>query len=259
MPTATFEPDGARQAPAILHTLARRVLQLRRQRGWTRARLARASGLSVRFLARIESGEGNVSLARLDRLAVALGSSVSELVRQETNAHRLVVLVGLRGAGKSTVGPLVAARLGVAFVEMDRLIGEASGLTLDQLFEIHGEEYYRRLERATLRRIVERGEPAVVAAAGGVVNEPETWLLLRERATTVWLRARPEEHWSRVIAQGDRRPMADNPGAMQELRSLLAAREPVYAQAHCTVETSGRSPDAVAEAIEEEVRRVRGD
>jgi XRE family aerobic/anaerobic benzoate catabolism transcriptional regulator len=148
------------------------------------------------------------------------------------------------------VGPLLARRLGVEFIEMDTRILEACGLPLDQLFELHGEQYYRRLERETLRRILAGGRHAVVAAAGGVVNEPVTWELLREQATPVWLRAGPEDHWNRVIAQGDRRPMADNPAAMEELRAMLKARERVYAQARITVDTGGRTPEAIASEIE---------
>ena len=133
------------------------------------------------------------------------------------------------------------------------MIREASGLSLEQLFELHGERYYRRLEAETLRRILSGGRPVVIAAAGGVVNEPETWELLRERATVVWLRADAEEHWNRVIAQGDHRPMADNPGAMEELRALLSAREPVYTQAGLIVDTGGHDPDEVARRIEREL------
>jgi XRE family aerobic/anaerobic benzoate catabolism transcriptional regulator len=157
--------------------------------------------------------------------------------------------VGLRGAGKSTVGPLLAQRLGVPFVEMERRIMEISGLPMDQLFELHGEPYYRRLEREIVQRTVAAREPAVLAAAGGVVNDPTTWTMLREGATVIWLRATPEDHWDRVVAQGDRRPMADNPAAMQELRALLGAREPVYAEARITIDTTGRRPEQVAELI----------
>jgi XRE family aerobic/anaerobic benzoate catabolism transcriptional regulator len=110
--------------------------------------------------------------------------------------------------------------------------------------------YYRRLERETLSQVLARGRPAVVAAAGGVVHEPATWDMLLRRATVVWLKARPEEHWNRVVAQGDRRPMADSPHAMAELRAMLAAREATYARAHLVVETSDRTPEAVALAIE---------
>jgi XRE family aerobic/anaerobic benzoate catabolism transcriptional regulator len=233
----------------ILTDLAMRVRRLREQRRWSRAELAERSGLSVRFLARIESGEGNVSVLRLAELATALGTTADVLVRREAVRGRIVTLVGMRGAGKSTVGPILARDLGVPFVEVESAIFEASGLPLDQLFELHGEAYYRRLERETLARIVAGGGPTVVAAAGGVVNDPETWRMLLDASTVVWLHARPEDHWGRVIAQGDRRPMADNPDAMAELRAMLAAREPLYRQSHVAVDTSGRTPEEVARAI----------
>lgn len=233
----------------LLSALARRVRRLRESRGWSRATLAERSGLSVRYLARIESGDGNLSLVRLGSLAAALETSPEELIRPRPGRSGVIGLVGLRGAGKSTVGPLLAGALGVGFIEMDGLILEASGLPLDQLFELHGERYYRRLEREILQRILARGTPAVVAAAGGIVNEPETWRLLRGRSTVVWLKATPEDHWDRVVVQGDRRPMADNPDAMAELRAMLTARETLYAQAHVSVDTHGKDPEEVSESI----------
>ncbi|HXV75611.1 MAG TPA: shikimate kinase [Candidatus Polarisedimenticolaceae bacterium] len=237
----------------LLDHLARRVRGLRENRGWTRGELATRSGLSVRFLARVEGADGNISVLRLEALARALDTTPDRLVRPAAGPRRIVTLVGLRGAGKSAVGPLLAARLGCPFVEMDALITESSGLTLDQLFELHGERYYRRLEHDTVRGILAREDAAVVAAAGGVVNEPRTWKLLRERTTVVWLRASPEDHWARVVAQGDRRPMADHPAAMEELRSILAAREPIYRDAAITVNTSGASPEQIRATIEREL------
>lgn len=236
---------------SLLSLLGRRVRRLRREREWTRADLSERSGISVRFLARIETGEGNVSIRRLEDLAVAFGTTPSELVREEPTAPGVVALVGLRGAGKSTIGSLLAARLRVPFVEIDERITETSGLSLDELFELHGEQYYRRLEHVALRQILDAGEPIVLAAAGGVVNEPASWRLLLDRARVVWLRAQPEDHWNRVVSQGDRRPMKDNPGAMEELRALLSAREPAYAGASITVETSGRDPEVVVRALTE--------
>lgn len=245
-PTVGAVPERSR----LLEDLARTVRVLRRSRSWTRRGLAERSGLSVRFLARIESGAGNVSVLRLEALARALGTTADELIRPVADPARIIALVGLRGAGKSTVGPRLARRLSLPFVEMDSLIVEASGLPLDQMFEIHGEAYYRRLEREILRRILARAEPTVLAAAGGVVNEPSTWELLRQQAFVVWLRARAEEHWDRVVAQGDHRPMADNPAAKEELRALLTARGAVYAQAQITVDTSDRSPEEVVDEIQ---------
>jgi XRE family aerobic/anaerobic benzoate catabolism transcriptional regulator len=244
--------DSAEGSP-LLSALARRVRRLRDERAWTRGELARRSGLSERFLARVEAGDGNISVRRLESLARALDTTPDQLVLPPEDGARIVALVGLRGAGKSTLGPLVAERLGWPFVEIDELIVEAGGLTLDQLFELHGEPYYRRLEHETLRRVLARGGPVVLAAAGGVVNEAASWDLLRRRATVVWLRARPEDHWNRVAAQGDRRPMANHPAAMEGLRALLAAREPIYAQARLTVDTTAQTPARLAECIAREI------
>lgn len=237
------------QADELLGTLGQRVRALRKRADWTRSDLAERSGLSVRFLARVESGEGNISVVRLGALARALGTSPDELLRPDGAERRVVALVGLRGAGKSTVGPRLAASIEAPFIEVDDRIVDASGLALDQLFELHGEHYYRRLEREILKGIVATGRPAVVATAGGVVNDPASWDLLLRAARVVWLRARPEDHWSRVIGQGDRRPMRDNPDAMDELRAILDAREQLYSRAELVVDTSKRSPDAVVERI----------
>jgi XRE family aerobic/anaerobic benzoate catabolism transcriptional regulator len=242
-------PTVRRTSNPTLDLLASRVRRLRESRGLSRADLGSRSGLSVRFLARIESGDGNVSLVRLVHLAEALGTTPDALLRAPRPRGPVIALTGLRGAGKSTIGPLLAALLHVPFIEMDTLVQEAAGLPLDQIFELHGERYYRRLERETLESILAGSGASVVAAAGGVVNEPSTWKTLLDRTTVVWLRARPEDHWRRVIAQGDRRPMADNPDAMAELRAMLASREARYAQAHVVVDTARRAPQAVASAI----------
>jgi XRE family aerobic/anaerobic benzoate catabolism transcriptional regulator len=247
--TAERKTTGETAPRDLLGLLARRVRRLRDDHAWTRSELARRSGLSERFLARVESGDGNISVRRLESLATALETTPDRLVRPAADSTRIVALVGLRGAGKSTLGPLVARALGWPFVEIDQRIVEASGLTLDQLFELHGEPYYRRLEHEILRSILAREGPAVVAAGGGVVNDSATWDLLCRRATVVWLRASPEDHWNRVVAQGDRRPMADHPGAMEELRALLAARETVYAEAAITIDTAAGKPPELAERI----------
>lgn len=237
----------------LLHALAARIRAARDSRGFTRAELAQRSGVSMRFLARVESGDGNLSVLRLAEIAAALGVAPDELLRPNPGHGPVVALVGMRGAGKSTVGPLLARRLGAPFVEMETLIREASGVPVDQVFELHGEAYYRRLEREILGRILAEGRATVLAAAGGVVNEPATWETLLARATVVWLKARPEDHWNRVVAQGDRRPMADNPDALAQLRAMLAARERLYAEAHHAVDTTGRTPDEVAEAVRDAV------
>jgi XRE family aerobic/anaerobic benzoate catabolism transcriptional regulator len=161
----------------------------------------------------------------------------------------VVALLGLRGAGKTTVGRRLARRLRVPFVELDQRIEEAAGLTLSEIFALHGESYYRRLEKDALERLLADDRPLVLATGGGIVNAPDTFALLRHRALTVWLRAGAEDHWNRVVQQGDRRPMADHPQAMAELRRLLAGREPLYADAAVTIDTRGRDVDSVVEAI----------
>ena len=253
-------PRPTQDAPAdpLLRRLARRVLDLRRERGLSRRELADRSGLSVRFLARIESGDGNVSIRRLADLSRALGTTVDQLIRPTAVDDGIVCLVGLRGAGKSTVGPLLAERLGIPFLEMDSAIRTAAGLPIDQVFELHGEAYYRRLEREAVRAILGRAMPVVVAAAGGVVTDPETWRLLRGGAITAWLRAAAEEHWRRVVAQGDGRPMANQPAAMDGLREILRLREPLYAQAHIVIDTTGSSALEVTTELERQIRSVHG-
>jgi XRE family aerobic/anaerobic benzoate catabolism transcriptional regulator len=162
---------------------------------------------------------------------------------------RLVALLGLRGAGKSTVGRRLARGMRVQFRELDRLVESAAGMELEQIFELQGERRYRQLERDTLRRFLATTRAGVLATGGGIVTEPETYELLRRSCFTVWLRARPQEHWDRVMRQGDRRPMAGNPAAMQQLRALLGAREPLYALADVTLETSRRGAEEVAHEL----------
>lgn len=246
-------PKRAAPRERLLRELGAAVRARRGELGLTMRALAKKAGVSERFLAQLEAGEGNISVARLEDVGEALGSSAAELLarasRPVASAPPIVALVGLRGAGKSSVGAAVAARLGVPFVELDELIVREAQMTLGAIFEIHGERYYRALEREVLRRLLDRGEPAVVATGGSIVTDPETWGLLRSRARTIWLEARPEEHWSRVVAQGDVRPMRDRPRAQSELRQLLASRRPLYEQAEVAVDTSGKPLREVVERV----------
>lgn len=241
---------------ALLATVGARVRALRERRSLTRRQLAAQSGISERFLAQLEAGQGNISLGRFADVAVALGTTPAALLADAEPASggsHIVALLGVRGAGKSTVGALLAARHEVPFIEVDSRIERAAGLSLGEIFELHGEAYYRRVEREVLRGLMAEPGARVVATGGSIVNDRETFSLLRRGARTVWLRARPEDHWDRVIRQGDARPMAQNPHAFAELRALLAAREPLYAQAHHVIDTSGRDLDAVVALVADAV------
>ena len=218
--------------------------------------LAKKAGVSERFLVQLEAGEGNISVARLEDVAEGLGSTGAELlatasrgVKVASEGRAVIALVGLRGAGKSSVGAAVASELGVPFVELDELIVAEAQMTLSTIFEIHGERYYRGLEREVLRRLLAGGKPMVIATGGSIVTDAETWGLLRSRARTLWLKAGPQDHWSRVVAQGDVRPMRDRPRAMNELQALLTRRQPLYEMADEVIDTAGRSPAAVVESV----------
>ena len=209
--------------------------------------LAERSGLSPRFVTEIQAGRANVSVLRLARLARALGTTASAMLARadsdDGRPHRVITLLGVRGAGKSTIGPKLAERLGFRFVELDRLIEGEAGLPIAEIFATHGEDWYRRLEVDALRRLLDAGQDVVVATGGGIVENPEAWELLRERTLTVWLRASAEDHWDRVVRQGDPRPMAGRPAAKAELRRLLARRATRYRRARYRLDTSRRGID----------------
>lgn len=238
-------------ADRLLEALGQRARALRTERGYSLRELAVRSGVSARFLVQVESGTGNISVRKLLALARALGTTPAALLTGEAGAPELpvVALLGLRGAGKSTLGRKLARKLRVPFVELDRRIEEAAGLSLAEIFTVHGEEYYRRLEGDALEAVLRQG-PLVLATGGGLVGAADTYARLKRRALTIWLKAKAEDHWNRVVKQGDRRPMADNPAAMAELRRLLAAREPLYAQAAHTVDTSKLGAAASLRALE---------
>jgi XRE family aerobic/anaerobic benzoate catabolism transcriptional regulator len=252
MPAERRRPKTA----PLLAAVGAAVRSSRRSRGLTRRALAERSGVSERFLAQLEAGAANISLLRLADLAHALGTPLlgllSHPVPQAADGHGKgprLALVGLRGAGKSTLGRRLAKRFKVPFIELDARIEAEAGLSIGQIFELHGERHFRRLEHEALARLASEGRPMVLAAGGGLVTDPENWALLRSTFSTVWLSADPEDHFARVLRQGDRRPMARSADAMSELRAILDARRPLYGLADLTVDTSRLAPAQAVAAI----------
>jgi len=273
------------ESDGFLHALGARVRSLRQAAGQSIQELARRAELSPRFLSELEAGRGNISVARLARIAAALGQPVQTLIpvaandvslrarvwelletcntedleqlsawlsaRQRKQFAKSIALVGVRGAGKSTIGKRVAVRLRIPFVELDALIEREAGMSLVELFTLHGEGYYRRLEREAVEKLLVNSPPVVLATGGSVVTHPETWGMIRRQCHSVWLKARAKDHWNRVVAQGDLRPMVNNPSAMDELKALLRTREPLYSQAGLTVDTSKHSPEEIVARIVE--------
>lgn len=245
----------------------------------TRRILARDSGVSERYLAQLESGQGNVSILLLRDIAQALNMRLGALLAEgpeppidlvhtteflrrlpetelqqarrlllerfgsvdRTGRYDRIALIGLRGAGKSTLGAKLAAKLDVLFLELDRSIEKEAGVALGVIFELYGQSGFRRLERRCLDDILEGTTKFVLATGGSLVSEPATFERLLTTCYTVWLKASPEDHMQRVIAQGDVRPMADNRESMEDLQRILAVREPLYGKADVAVDTSAHS------------------
>ena len=234
-----------------LETVGTGVRSQRERRGWSRRELARRCGVSERFLSQLEGGTGNISLRRFADVAHALGTHPSALLASADAppAEKPIALLGLRGAGKSSVGAALAKKRRLPFIELDQAIEDTAGLPLGEIFALHGEAYYRRIEREVLTRVLAEPRPMVLATGGSIVNDATNFGLLRQRCRTIWLRAEPEDHWNRVVAQGDQRPMAENPHAFAELRALLAAREKLYARADVTIDTTDRNTDQVVAQV----------
>ena len=270
----------------FVRMVGERVRMARARRGISRKVLSELSGVSQRYLAQLEGGQGNISIALLKRIAVALDHRIEWLVGEDDpwnsdalrvaalfraatveqkrrvlalldpdNAGeqrgRRIALIGLRGAGKSTLGRLAAAARDIPFVELNAEIEATSGMPVNELMALYGQEGYRRLERQAVERIAAAHDSVILAVAGGIVSEPDTFNFLLRHFHTIWLKAKPEEHMSRVRKQGDTRPMAGNPAAMDELKTILTSRESLYAQSGAQVDTSGKDvEDSLADLLE---------
>ncbi|MFZ0736847.1 MAG: helix-turn-helix transcriptional regulator [Candidatus Acidiferrales bacterium] len=276
-----------------LKSLGDRVREARARRGMTRKILAKDSGVSERYLAQLETGQGNISILLLRQIAQALDVPLETLILEGPEpsvefahtteflrrlgadelhrAHQLlqaqfgsadsksrrsrIALIGLRGAGKSTLGAMLAERLGVPFIELDRIIEQESGVALSVIFDLYGQSGFRRLERQCLDEVLERHSRFVLSTGGSLVSEHATFERLLTTCFTVWLRAAPEDHMQRVIAQGDMRPMAENQESMSDLRRILSGREPLYRKADVAINTSGQTVSESLKALESAVMR----
>ena len=279
-------PPTAAAASALLCELGGRVRQARTQQALTRRELAGRSQVSERYLAHLEAGDGNASLRVLHRIAAALGTSLPALVTADVSQNselnlilaqlrdlpvttlteirtdlerryrgvtraraERIALIGLRGAGKSTLGQRLAAHTDRPFIELDQAIERAAGASLSEIFLMYGQAGYRRYEVQTLQQVFADHPACVIATGGSIVSEAETFALLLTHCYTVWLKATPEEHMARVIAQGDLRPMTGKAEAMDDLRRILHERASGYAQADATVDTAGRPINAAFAAL----------
>ena len=237
--------SAQQQEHAYLARLGERVRAWRGEQRMTRKQLAAASGVSERYLAQLEAGQGNMSVLLLRKVARAMGVSVERLVREDDGQQKPVALLGLRGAGKSTLGTKLAEALKVPFVELDREVEKEAGAPLGEVFAMYGQDAFRRFERRALERVLAEHPQAVIATGGSLVTDPGTFEMLLERCRCIWLKAAPEEHMSRVIAQGDMRPFkgtaSGRSSALDEIRKLLADRDRLYGRASSTVDTSGKT------------------
>ena len=237
----------------LLTALGRRIRRQRTELGLTQRDVATRCDLSPRFVAEVEAGRGNIALTRLATLSRVIRLPLDELVRDLPDLVPdcgVLALLGLRGAGKSALGQALADRLGLRFVEHDELIEEAAGMALADIFKIHGPEYFLEHARGTLDRLLAAGEQSLVfASTGNVVGDPEAFESLKRHSTTIWLKARSEDHWQRVLDMGDFRPINDRPNAFHELERLLERRGPLYAQADHTIDTSALGPDGALKAL----------
>src|SRR5215217_50131 len=280
---------------SFLEQLGQRVRTMRALRGMSRKVLADVSGISERYIAQLESGKGNVSIVLLRRVSNAMGAQLEDLIPATEPApdwpvirdllrkatpnqiaqakdvlagHRVtaqgrtfagIALIGLRGAGKSTLGKMLAKKIGWVFVELNKEIETENGLSVAEIIALYGQEGFRRMEQAALGQLLARKELMVLATGGGIVSEPLTFDLILSSFYTIWLKAEPEEHMARVRRQGDLRPMADDRSAMAELRNILISREPLYARASAVVDTAGLSVDAAAARLNDAVAPVLHD
>jgi XRE family transcriptional regulator, aerobic/anaerobic benzoate catabolism transcriptional regulator len=235
----------SQQESLYLSRLGERVRAWRTESGTTRKALAAASRISERYLAQLEAGEGNISVLLLRKIARAMGVPVEKLVKEDDDAapqRERIALIGLRGAGKSTLGAKLAQALDIPFIELDREVETEAGAPLAEVFSMYGQEAFRRFERKALARVLKAHPRAVIATGGSLVNDPDTYNLLLDHCACIWLKATPEEHMARVMAQGDVRPFKGSPTALEEIRRLLADRDRLYARADAALTTSGRSP-----------------
>src|SRR5919204_1586325 len=241
------------QEHAYLARLGERVRAWRAEHGMSRKSLSAACGVSERYLAQLEAGQGNISVLLLRKVARAMGVAVERLVREDDGVEKPIALIGLRGAGKSTLGAKLADAMEVPFVELDREVEKEAGAPLAEVFAMYGQDAFRRFERRALERVLAEHPRAVIATGGSLVTDGATYRLLLERCLCVWLKASAQEHMSRVLAQGDTRPFKGRSAALDEIRKLLADRERLYGRASAAVDTSGKS---VRQALAELKRMV---